>query len=177
MAPQIRGCGWCSGDPGDGSPSETLPGCAQSTERLTGAARAADLTDTATSVLVQALTNMTWFFLEVALLVGSVWHGVRQDTQFRALAILLLSLLVSGTIFYHLIEQWSVLDSLYFCVMTISTVGYGDLTPTGPLSKAFTICFAILGIGLFASFVAKLVVLGLDLHSKAKERRHGKHGK
>ena len=107
----------------------------------------------------------------------SVWHGLRHDTEFRVLAILLLSLLVTGIVFYHYSERWNVLDCLYFCVMTVSTVGYGDLTPTGPLSKAFTICFAILGIGLFASFVAKLVVLGLDLHSKAKERRHGKHGK
>lgn len=119
---------------------------------------------------------MAWFFIEVSLLVLSVWHGLRHDTQFRTLAILLLSLLTVGTVFYHYTEQWGVLDCLYFCVMTISTVGYGDLTPTGAISKAFTICFTLLGIGLFASFVAKLFALRLELHSKTRQK-HEKQGK
>ena len=56
-------------------------------------------------------------------------------------------------------EGWSLLDALYFCVMTMATVGYGDLAPGTPLSKAFTIGYAMLGVGLFAGFVGKLVVL------------------
>lgn len=111
---------------------------------------------------------MISFFIQVTLLARSVWHGLRQDKEFRALAVLLVLLLMSGTVFYHYAERWSLLDCLYFCVMTISTVGYGDLVPTGDFSKTFT----ILGIGLFASFVAKLVALRLDLHSKTKQKIH-----
>ncbi|MFN8377767.1 MAG: potassium channel family protein [Anaerolineae bacterium] len=39
---------------------------------------------------------------------------------------LILSILVVGTIFYHLVEGWNILDSVYFCVITLTTIGYGD---------------------------------------------------
>lgn len=69
------------------------------------------------------------------------------------------------------VERWPLLDSLYFCVMTISTIGYGDLAPTTAVSKIFTMAYAILGIGLFASFVGKLVALRMAHHKKRKENR------
>ncbi|MGI8836395.1 MAG: potassium channel family protein [Pyrinomonadaceae bacterium] len=34
-----------------------------------------------------------------------------------------------GTIGFHLIEGWSILDSLYASAQTVTTVGYGDVTP------------------------------------------------
>ena len=118
---------------------------------------------------------MTWFFIEVALLVRSVWHGVRHDTQFRALAILLLSLSATGTIFCHLIEQWCELDARCFCARTISTVGYGNLAPSEVVSTVFTLCHALVGIGLFASFVARLFALRLELYTRANEKHDQKH--
>jgi CHASE3 domain sensor protein len=44
----------------------------------------------------------------------------------------------------------------------MSTVGYGDLNPTTPLSKIFTMVFVFLSISVFVSFVSML----------AKERGH-----
>ena len=109
--------------------------------------------------------------LNLVMLVQTLWQGLRKDAEFRALAVLLGVLLAGGTAFYSQVEHWSALDALYFCVMTIATVGYGDLTPTTALSKGFTIGFVILGIGVFASFVAKLVALRMDLHAKAMAKR------
>lgn len=97
---------------------------------------------------------------------------MRSDVEFRALALLLALLLAGGTIFYWRLEAWSLVDSLYFCVMTIATVGYGDLAPTGDLSKLFTVGYAVLGIALFASFVGRLLMLALKRrtdHQKHKE--------
>lgn len=103
-----------------------------------------------------------------------MWNGLRTDEEFRALLILLCSSLACGTVFYWQIEHWSLLDLLYFCVMTVSTVGYGDLAPTTPVSKVFTIGFTLLGIGLFASFVVKLVILRMDYHQQKKNKRKEK---
>lgn len=119
---------------------------------------------------------MISFFYNLLLLGRTVVAGFHNDPEFRTLAILVIFLLVGGTFFYQQAQGWTILDSLYFCVMTISTIGYGDLVPTTPLSKMFTIAYTILGIGLFASFVGKLVALRLDHHKKRRENRHRNNG-
>lgn len=65
-------------------------------------------------------------------------------------------LLASGTFFYSTFEGWGVIDSIYFCIMTLSTVGYGDLHPTTGLTKIFTIIYLILGGGIFIGFITKV---------------------
>ena len=40
--------------------------------------------------------------------------------------------------------------------MTLSTVGYGDLHPTTPASKLFTMVFFSVGAGIFVTFITKL---------------------
>ena len=68
----------------------------------------------------------------------------------------LVGLLVSGTTFYSTVEGWGVLDSLYFSVSTLATVGFGDLHPTTPLSKVFTMVYIVLGVGVFLAFITKV---------------------
>lgn len=53
---------------------------------------------------------------------------------------------VIGCAFYMKQEGWSFVDSLYFSMVTMSTVGYGDLSPTTAGSKFFTILFVVFGI-------------------------------
>ncbi len=78
------------------------------------------------------------------------------DPEFRGIFAVLVILIVSGTTFYSTVEGWPVVDSFYFCVMTLSTIGYGDLTPTTGLSKLFTVVYVFVGLGVFAAFIAKL---------------------
>ena len=54
------------------------------------------------------------------------------------------------------IEGWSLLDAVYFCVVTLATVGYGDLHPTTPLGRAFTILYIVVGVGILAAFITGL---------------------
>jgi voltage-gated potassium channel len=63
------------------------------------------------------------------------------DDKFVTSVVLLGVLLFTGTVSYHLIEEWSIVDSLYFTTMTVTTVGYGDLVPTTDASKLFTVFF------------------------------------
>ena len=118
-------------------------------------------------------------FIQVYKLLLGIREGFRNDESFRALFYLMLSMLIVGSLFYWRTEGWSILDSFYFCVMTISTIGYGDLTPTTPLSKIFTIVFAILGVGVFVSVVSKLVeaILRREMARKEKHINHIQHMK
>lgn len=56
--------------------------------------------------------------------------------------------LTIGTIFYHFIEKWNYLDSLYFSSYTITTVGYGDIAPKTDIGKLFTIFYMFIGVGI-----------------------------
>lgn len=76
---------------------------------------------------------------------------LQHPPRVRYIAFLALSVLSVGVVFYHHIEKWSWLDSLYFSVITLATVGYGDLVPTTDFGKLFTIFYVIIGIGIFAA--------------------------
>ena len=52
---------------------------------------------------------------------------------------------------------WTVVDSIYFCTVTMSTVGYGDLSPTTPETKVFTILWIFIGIIFVFNAVASKV--------------------
>jgi len=99
----------------------------------------------------------------VSLLLGLVRLGQSiarsfRDPQFRALLVLYVVLLLIGTVFYARTEGWSVLDALYFCVVTLATVGYGDFAPRTPLGKVFTIVYILIGAGVFVVLAAELAV-------------------
>ena len=59
--------------------------------------------------------------------------------MFRGLLYLTVSLLVLGMIFMHQVEHWSLLESLYWSVITLTTVGYGDLAPETALGQVFSV--------------------------------------
>ena len=98
---------------------------------------------------------MISFFMTVARLVVAFFRGL-ADREFRALFAILAILILSGTVFYSSVEDWSVVDALYFCVMTLATIGYGDLAPTTAVSKLFTVVYVFGGLGVFAGFISRL---------------------
>lgn len=73
---------------------------------------------------------------------------VLRDKESRLVFYWALVVLVIGTLVYHWLEGWSYLDALYFCVISLATIGYGDLTPATPEAKMFTIIYVINGIAI-----------------------------
>ena len=64
-----------------------------------------------------------------------------------------------GIIFYHYTEGWSFVESMYFSMVTMSTVGYGDYTPSSAGSRAFTVVYTLVGIVLIFTQVGGLMSL------------------
>jgi hypothetical protein len=84
------------------------------------------------------------------------------------------SVLLFGTLIYHWLEGWSYLDALYFCVISLATVGYGDFTPTTPWGKLFTIFYVINGIGILLTFFDRIrTVRKRSLETPSDSRESG----
>jgi voltage-gated potassium channel len=99
--------------------------------------------------------------------------GARNDPTFRALLLLVLGLLGSGTIFYMLVEGWSLVDALYFSTIILTTVGLSETAPDSDLGKLFTTAFALVGIGVVVAFGASFAQL-LIARAKANPPRYGR---
>lgn len=95
-----------------------------------------------------------------------------QRTKSRrniAVALSLVLLLVSiGVAFYTYFERWSFIDALYFSVVTLATVGYGDLHPTHDVSQIFTMLYILFGVGLVLFVFSTISNHIMELHDRKK---------
>jgi hypothetical protein len=80
-----------------------------------------------------------------------------HDEAFRATLVLLIGLLATGTLIYPVLEGWSLVDSLYVSVVTLATVGYGDIHPVTDLGKLFTVVYILTGVGVLVVFASRVV--------------------
>lgn len=76
---------------------------------------------------------------------------------FRYLAAAAVITLATGTVVYHLVEHFSWLNAYYFSVITLTTVGYGDLTPHTAFGKLFTTFYVLVGVGIITSFITMMI--------------------
>ena len=76
-----------------------------------------------------------------------------KDSDYRDLLYTTLVTIAGGSIIYHDLEGWDWIDCIYFSVITLSTIGYGDFSPQTDGGKLFTIFYIIIGIGIILSFI------------------------
>lgn len=86
----------------------------------------------------------------------SALRSMFRDPEGKVLLATALSMIASGTIVYMWLEGWSPIDALYFSVVTLATVGFGDLHPTTDPAKLFTVVYIISGLGIIAAFISEL---------------------
>ncbi|CAK9139266.1 unnamed protein product [Ilex paraguariensis] len=101
--------------------------------------------------------------------------SVPQPPQFgssvvRQSFVLLILYLTLGVVIYYFnrdhfnaIETHPIVDALYFCIVTMCTIGYGDITPHSNAAKLFSIMFVLVGFGFIDILLSGMVSYVLDL--------------
>jgi hypothetical protein len=106
-------------------------------------------------------------------------RAMLRDPEAKILAIAALAMIAVGATVYVLVEHWTPLQAVYFCVVTLATVGYGDFHPTTELGQLFTILYIVVGVGIIAAFVTELAKQRHDdglvarLEARMEERKPG----
>ncbi len=95
-----------------------------------------------------------------------------EKNTYRLITLSAIVTLSIGTIFYHLVEKLSWLNSWYLSVITLATVGYGDITPKTDLGKLFTTFYVLIGIGIIVTFTSTLIKRAGKRHEKKLEENN-----
>ena len=87
--------------------------------------------------------------------------------------VLLISIVVSGTVGYMLIEGWSAWDAFYMTVITVTTVGYREVHDLSRAGQEFTVLLIVSGVGaaLYSFTLLAVVVFEGGLPKRLKRRR------
>ena len=83
---------------------------------------------------------------------AAVW----RDPETKALPVAAGALVLTGTLFYWRFEDWTIVEALYFCVVTLTTVGYGDFSPTSAGTQIFTIVYILTGFGVLVALLTSV---------------------
>lgn len=59
-----------------------------------------------------------------------------------------IGIVIVGIIGFMSLEELSFYDAAYFTIVTIATVGFGDIVPKTPAGRIFTCLFIIIGVGM-----------------------------
>ena len=74
-------------------------------------------------------------------------HVANPLFRFRLPATLLAAVTIYGIAGYMLIERWNLLDAFYMTIITIATVGYGEIHPLSSWGRIFTSTLIVVGVG------------------------------
>ena len=88
--------------------------------------------------------------------------------RFRIYVSILVAVLFIGMVGLIVIESFSPLDAFYFLIVTIATVGYGDLHPLTPLGKILVIGIILAGVGCFVGVVANAIEYMIEKRERSQ---------
>ncbi len=88
----------------------------------------------------------------------TLYSVVQREWQviFASVFVMLLLVILTasmGYLFEHEVQPdkfENIPQSIYWAVVTLASVGYGDISPITPMGRALTVVLALLGIGIFA---------------------------
>jgi hypothetical protein len=80
----------------------------------------------------------------------------------------LLSLGIAG---FMLVERFSLTDAIYFSIVTMATVGYGDIHPQSDVGKLLALILIVGGVGTFLGVIASITDLFVNRREEAFRRQ------
>ena len=106
---------------------------------------------------------------------------VARNPETQALPVVAGALILTGTVFYWLTEGWTIVQAFYFSVITLTTVGYGDFSPTTAGTQIFTVVYILLGIGVLVALLTSIAQAYIKQKAEAPSTRerlssHRQHG-
>lgn len=81
--------------------------------------------------------------------------------------IFFIGILIVGIIGFMSLENLSFYDATYFAVVTIATVGFGDIVPKTPAGRMFTCLFIIIGVGM--AYYTFTLVISMSIEGRLKD--------
>lgn len=87
-------------------------------------------------------------------------------------SVVLVCYVLTGIGFYSIVAEWPIIDSVYFTIVTVTTVGYGDLVPQTHPQLVFTIFFMLLGVGFVGGMLGVLINVVLDREEALVNKMH-----
>mmetsp|Transcript_1110 Transcript_1110/g.2340 ORF Transcript_1110/g.2340 Transcript_1110/m.2340 type:complete len:311 (-) Transcript_1110:106-1038(-) len=107
--------------------------------------------------------------------VKSNWATTEQKGGLSNWAKQLISVIIFylvGCLYYGFAEtQWDPLTVFYFCCVSITTIGYGDVTPTTDTDKLFTVFYITVGLSVVFTMIANAVDALFSSIEEADEAR------
>ena len=88
-------------------------------------------------------------------------------SKFTTAITLLLVWVFAGTIIFHIFEDWSLGNAFYFSVVTLTTIGFGDLVPTSDLTRFLASVYILGGV---SSVLASLTIIGNTFIQQYQDR-------
>ncbi|MCA1054156.1 potassium channel family protein [Rossellomorea aquimaris] len=110
---------------------------------------------------------MISFFLTLKRLVKALWQAFKLK-NFQVLFTLVMVLLFSGTTFYVMQEGLPVIDALFYCVVTLSTIGHPSFEPQTTFGKIFTMIYIFGGNGVFIGMIGYVAYAMIQKPEKEK---------
>lgn len=87
---------------------------------------------------------------------------MNERGQLKYSILILVLVTAIGMLGYQRIEGWSYFDSLYMTVITLATIGYGEVRPLSQAGRMFTISLIFLGVGAVAYAVRNATKVMLE---------------
>lgn len=80
-------------------------------------------------------------------------NSIALEKRMLFVSLLLLTVIILGTLGYFQIENWSLLDSFYMTLITVTTIGYGEVHPLSTSGRILTIVLIVNGVGIMGYFL------------------------